>query len=156
MAHKIIGIDVGLNSTGYAILSQGKLQNFGTITPEKDLSFPDKLSYIYKKIKKITKEHSPEIASLETLFYDRHPKSFIKIAQVRGVIALALNESGVKISEFTPSEIKRAITGNGRATKDQVNYMLGHILESEIPKNIHVSDAIACAVCYSLRSHEIL
>lgn len=150
---KILGVDPGYAITGYSIIEyvNGKfyLKKAGAIITDKDTYFPDRLAEIYKDIDKIIKEEKPEIMSIEELFFNTNTTTAIKVAQARGVILTAARLNGIKIAEYTPLQVKQAVCGYGRASKEQVQYMVKTILKvNALPKLDDVTDSMAIAICH--------
>lgn len=148
---KVMGIDVGLRNTGYAIIEDGKLISYGVEKTSAVKHISQRLRVLYLKMKELIEKESPEVAVYETIFYKQNPKSLVSLAQARGVLMLVAEELGVKVKEYTPAEIKSAITGSGRASKYQVHGMVERILGVKIPAPSDIGDAVSCALCYALR-----
>ncbi len=149
---KIIGIDVGLRCTGYAIMEDGKLITSGVCRTTNKFALPKRLKELYTDMKNLMQKESPEIAVYETVFYKQNLKTFSLLAQAKGVLLLAAEELGIEIAEYTPREIKQAISGSGRASKYQVHKMVERLVGVEIPEPSDIGDAVACALCYSSRN----
>lgn len=148
----ILGIDPGLANTGYGIICQnGNHINFidgGIIKTENNQPIEKRLGKINKELKKIIKKFQPEILASEKLFFCKNVKTALKVGQAQGVILLTAEEMRLKISEFTPLQIKQAITGYGKATKSQIQQMVKMLLNlKEIPKPDDAADALAIAIC---------
>lgn len=149
---KVLGIDVGLHKTGYAVVDDKfTLLNYGVITTDKNKSLPIRLKELYEEMKKIIDNYIPDVAVCETLFSNKNPKTLSLMAHARGVLLLAAQEKGIMIEEYTPAEIKKRITGKGNAEKPQVRYMVNKLMKKEIPKSEDISDAIACTLYYFLK-----
>lgn len=151
---KVIGIDVGLRHTGYAVLEDGKLLSYGVYSTTNNSSLPERLKELYEAMKLLFQRETPNVAVYETIFYKQNPKTLCTLAQVRGVLLLVAEELGTKIKEYTPAEIKQAITGNGRASKYQIHGMVEQLLGIKLLPSSDISDAVACALCYSLRNEK--
>src|SRR5699024_5258862 len=109
----------------------------------------ERLSYIYQQLTGIIDEYEPEEVSIEELFINKNIKTAIKVGQARGVEILACVEKGLRVYEYTPLQIKNALTGVGRAEKYQVQEMVKTILSlDEIPQPDDAADALAAAVCH--------
>jgi len=152
MSKLILGIDPGLASTGYGIISvKGnslKLVTLGVISQAAGISLANRLFEIHRQMSDIIHEYSPEACSIEELFFAKNVKSAIPVAHARGVLMLAASGSGLPVFEFTPLQIKQAVVGVGRADKNQVQTMVKFLLGlKEIPKPDHASDALAAAIC---------
>ncbi len=148
----ILGIDPGLATVGYAVLSvtnnETRLIECGAITSPKGTSTDARLGTIYKEIRAIIKKFKPHRAGVEELFFYKNQKTVMAVSQARGVILLALNHHGIKVQEYTPLQVKQAVTGYGRADKQQVQKMLKLLLcLSSIPRPDDAADALAIALC---------
>ncbi len=142
---KVIGIDPGIIATGYGILENGRCVCTGTIRP-KTRGIYSKVFEICENIKQLIKKNKPDIASLEKVFHRKNIKSLIRSSELRGAIILILLENGIKITEYTPAQIKLTTTGNGRASKEQVRYFVERvIMENHERTSSHATDAIAIA-----------
>jgi len=149
----IIGIDPGLKSTGFGIIKyKDKNSNHvshGVIKTDSNLDMGMRLVQIYRGIEKIIDKYNPEEAGIEDIFFAKNLKSAIPVAQAKGVIMFLLAEKGIKTYSYTPLEVKRAVTGNGRATKYQIQEIIRIILHlPNIPRPDHAADALAVAICH--------
>lgn len=150
---RVIGIDPGSNVTGYGIIEKNG-RNFntliwGAIRTKQYSSFPEKLKKIHDNLKEVIQSYQPCTAAVENIFFAKNPQSALKLGQVRGVCLLAAINSGLKIAEYSPLEIKLSITGYGRAGKIQVQSMISKLLcLKEKPKPFDSSDALAVAICH--------
>ena len=146
----ILGIDPALNNTGWSVLKtsgSGDIFFFflGHISNNIKDDYYCKLENIRQKIDEIIKFYTPDILSIEETFVNGNALSSLKLGVVRGIIiSVALNH-GLKIMEFKPNEIKKAITGNGKADKQQVDYMIKILVPKATPKTLDESDAVAIA-----------
>jgi len=150
---RVLGIDPGTATVGWAILEKNKGEirsiEYGHISTSKKRSDSERLLEISQDIEEIIKKYQPHAASVEDLFFFKNLKTAIQVAQARGAILLTLEKYGLTIAEYTPLQIKQALTGYGRAEKQQVQEMVKNILTlSEIPKPDDTADAIAAALCY--------
>jgi len=148
----ILGIDPGLASTGWGVLSDsdGSILyiDHGTITTKADSRRADRLFFILQCIREIIEKYQPCTAAIETLYFGRNVTSAIPVAEARGVISAAIAEKGIFLHEFTPNAIKLGVTGNASADKNQVQKMVQLILGLEkIPKPDHAADALGAAIC---------
>ncbi|MDR1691556.1 MAG: crossover junction endodeoxyribonuclease RuvC [Rickettsiales bacterium] len=155
---KIIGIDPGLLNTGWGIIEvtpnrQLRYVADGTIKPKATLPMPQRLFVIYEDLKKIIDEYHPTLAGLEDTFVSKFPQSTLKLGQAKGVAMLTPALFNIPVYEFSPTLIKKAITGVGGASKTQIDMMVKTLLnikgklESE-----HASDALAIAIATSFYS----
>ena len=152
----ILGIDPGYAIIGYGVLDttkQNMLLDYGAIVTPKEDSMPVRLQNIDKSLKYIFDKFKPDVVAIEELFYFKNQKTVIQVAQARGVILLACQKYCGNIYEYTPLQIKQALTGQGRAEKTQVQFMVKAILGLEnIPKPDDAADALAVAICHSQSS----
>ena len=150
---RVLGIDPGSSVTGYGIVDElnGSISavTWGTIRTSNRLPFPKRLKTIYDGLTEIIKKYSPDVASIENLFFAENAKSALKLGQVRGAAILSAANQSVEVAEYTPLEIKQAISGYGRADKGQIQNMVSILLNlNEIPKPFDASDALAIAICH--------
>ncbi len=148
---RVIGIDPGIERTGFAVLEQDKngapqLLDYGCIYTSKEDEFPARLASLAADIRSLLRQWKPTAAGIEQLFFSTNVKTAMRVSQARGVVVELLEEHGVPIMEINPSHIKMAVTGSGRADKVQVRKML-HYLLGVSPKNDDSADAIACGIC---------
>ena len=150
----IIGIDPGYATIGYGVIEKKnsglKPLAVGTIETPPTESLPVRLAMIDERMTEILRKFKPDAVAVEELFFNTNVTTGIKVAEARGVILLcAIKECG-KLYEYTPLQIKQALTGNGRADKKQVQYMVKAVLGlKEIPKPDDAADALAVAVCHA-------
>ena len=125
----------------------------GAISTPAKTPLPSRLQTIYGELKEIVVEYAPEAAAVEELFFSRNARTAMSVGHARGVILLALADSNLPIAEYTPMQIKQAVTGYGNANKHQVQEMVRMLLElPEIPKPNDAADAAAVAICYLHRA----
>ena len=152
----ILGIDPGYAIIGYGIIDTSKsdmVVDYGAITTPKEDSLPIRLEAIENSLKFLFDKFKPDVVAIEELFYFKNQKTVIQVAQARGVIMLACQKYCGNIYEYTPLQIKQALTGQGRAEKAQVQYMVKAILGlNSIPKPDDAADALAVAICHSQTS----
>lgn len=152
-AEKILGIDPGFGRIGYGIIEQIKGNEwkglgFGCIETQMSDPFIDRLAEIHSEITKLIKTYSPSRMAVEELFFFKNLKTAIKVAEARGVIILSGVEQGLEIDEFTPLQVKQAVTGYGRAEKGQMQKIVAMILGiKEKIKSDDAADALAVALC---------
>ena len=149
----ILGIDPGSLNCGYGLLQVQKRRivaaGSDVVKVSGDLPLAQRIALIYQKINEVIEEYKPDIASVETIFYGKNIQSAFTLGHVRGAILLALAQAEIKIVEYSPLEIKKSVVGNGKASKEQVGYMVQKILSlKEPPKSQDASDALAAAICY--------
>jgi crossover junction endodeoxyribonuclease RuvC len=150
----ILGVDPGTATTGYGLIrKEGQkysLIHYGCILTPAKTPLHDRLDTIYEELSDIIDEHTPDHMAVEELFFAANAKTAIAVGQARGVILLAGKKKGISIFEYTPLEVKMALTGYGRADKNQIQQMVKALLcLPEIPKPDDAADAIAIAICHA-------
>ena len=152
----ILGIDPGYAIIGYGIIDSSKnnaVVDYGVITTPKEDSIAVRLENIEKSLIYILEKYKPEVVAIEELFFFKNQKTIIPVAEARGVTILTCRKYCKNIFEYTPLQIKQALTGQGRAEKQQVQFMVKTILGlSSIPKPDDAADALAVALCHSQTS----
>jgi len=149
-----LGIDPGTATTGYGLvrlMPDGELiaVSFGVISTPKDATPSARLEMLYSDLRKILKQHKPDTSAVEKLFFARNVTTGIAVGQARGVVLLALEQAGIEIFEYTPKEVKNAVTGYGSAEKRQVQEMVRALLQLDsIPKPDDAADALAVAITH--------
>ncbi len=151
---RIIGVDPGLNTTGYGVIDVDQLGRFtlceaGIVRSRPKDPLQTRLGEIHEGISEVIADHKPALMALEQLFshYER-PRTAILMGHARGVIALAAHNAGISISHFEPTRVKKVMTGNGRAPKSQIQLAVKIQLGLEsIPEPSDVADALAIALC---------
>jgi len=147
---RVIGIDPGIERTGFAVLemNRGKatLLDVGCIKTDKKFSFPQRLTQLVADLKSILRQWNPVAASIEHIFFSKNVKTAIKVSHARGVILETLEDHGIAITELYPAQVKMAMTGDCRADKLQIKKMVQYTLGLKL-KNDDAADAIACAMC---------
>jgi crossover junction endodeoxyribonuclease RuvC len=153
---RILGIDPGSRYTGFGLverqgsrlrrLSQGRI-----VLPGGELA--PRLAQLATDIEALVRRHEPDVAVLESLFHGVNPRSLIVLAQARGALVATFGRLGLEVAEYTPAEIKSAVTGHGRADKKQVARMVALILGLGSSEKLSpdASDALAVAICYAQR-----
>lgn len=150
---KALGIDPGTAITGYGILEGEsdsiRVVDYGCIRTSSKEPSSTRLKKIYSDIKKIISKYKPEYIVVERLFFGANTKTAMAVGQARGVIILAATQAGLEIAEYTPLEVKMALTGYGRADKNQIQQMVKRLLKLKaIPKPDDAADALAVALCH--------
>ena len=152
--NSVLGIDPGTATTGYGVIQEARdgleLVSYGIISTSPELSMEKRLQIIYQKMLELINLYQPESCAVEKLFFQRNVTTAISVGQARGVILLALAELNIRCAEYTPLEVKQAVTGYGVASKKQVQIMVQSILNmSGIPKPDDAADALAIAICHA-------
>ena len=154
----ILGIDPGIATTGQAIITKDKNTFrpvfYNAIITGPKTPFPLRLKELYDAVCHTIDFYQPDFMAVEELFFNTNIKTAITVAQARGVIVLAAANKGIPYMEYTPLQVKQAVVGYGRATKDQVQKMVKTMLNLEkIPKPDDVADALAVAICHGQSYH---
>ena len=151
---RILGIDPGLARCGWAIVevesSKLKAQDYGCIETSAKQNTEKRLVAVYKQIESLIKKYKPEILAIEDLFFGTNSKTAFVVGQARGVILLAAAEKNLSVAVYTPLQVKMAVTGYGRADKNQIGQMVKTILKlKSIPKPDDTADALAIALTHA-------
>ena len=158
---RVLGIDPGYAIVGYGVIdymsNRFKIVEHGALlTPAKTL-FTDRIQKIYQDICQIIKNTKPDAMSIEKLFFNTNTTTAIDVAQARGVILLAAKQNGIPVFEYTPLQVKSAVTGYGKAEKKQVMEMTKNLLGlSAVPKPDDTADALAVAICHAHSAGSLL
>lgn len=159
---RILGIDPGLETTGISVIDISDLSSYkiifcDCIITSKNKKIPQRLSEIYERISEVIQKYEPFCLAIEELFFAANVKTAMNVGQARGTVLLAAFLNNMEIYEYTPLEVKQAITGYGRANKEQIKYMIKVILKikenSFIPKKDDAWDSLAIAVCHANSSN---
>jgi len=151
---RVLGIDPGLGITGYGILdSCGEsvaVVEAGVVRATASLSTANRLAEIAESLREILEQFHPEAVAVEELYsHYNHPRTAIIMGHARGVVFLAAAQAGVKVFEYSATRIKKSLTGNGRATKEQVQRMVrSTLLLPTLPEPPDTADALATALCH--------
>ncbi len=150
----ILGIDPGLAHTGWGVVEeQGGLcraRAYGCISTTAHDSIADRLGRIYRELCQVVKRYYPKTMAIEEIFFGRNTRSAIWTAHARGAALVAGASCNLEVGEYTPMQIKQAVTGTGSADKQQVSYMVRQLLALDHePKPDHAADALAVAVCHA-------
>ena len=148
---RVLGIDPGYNIIGYGVIETDgcRVVDYGVITTPKTMSISERLHTIFQACNELMETFKPEQVAFEELFFNTNSTTAIPVAEARGVLIVACKEYTNKLYEYTPLQIKQALTGNGRAEKKQVQFMVKNILGlSSVPKPDDAADALAVALCH--------
>ncbi len=149
---RILGIDPGVATTGWAIIDFDKDGNpipvdYGAVLTAKELTISQRLAEIYSDLNELITKFKPEYAGVETLLFCNNAKTAIAVGEARGVVLLTLEQNKIPLTEFTPLQVKDAITGYGKADKKQVQQNVKVLCGlEEIPKPDDAADAMAIAI----------
>jgi len=150
----ILGIDPGIATVGFGVIEYlcGKFRviEYGTVTSPPHIGMSQRLKLVYDDMMYVIDKYKPDSIAVEELFFNTNTKTAIMVAQARGVLVLAAENSGVSNFEYTPLQVKQAVVGYGRADKIQVQQMVKVILNlQEVPKPDDAADALAIAICHA-------
>ena len=149
-----IGIDPGTATTGYGLVQENEdgslaIVDFGAILTSADMPMPERLLELYRNLRELLLLHHPQSGAVEKLFFQRNVRTALAVGQARGIVLLALAESGIPVAEYTPLEVKLAVAGYGNADKQQIQQMVRALLDlPDIPRPDDAADALAIAICY--------
>lgn len=154
---RVLGIDPGTISAGYGVVERDgnrlSAVAWGAIRVSRRASFPERLRGVHDGLRAVIAEYQPDAAAIETIFGGKSIRSALHAGEGRGAAVLAVALSGLPLAEYAPAEIKKAVVGNGRAAKVQVQFMVRAILGlSETPASADAADALAVAVCHCQRA----
>lgn len=149
---RVFGIDPGIERLGYAIVdfegSSMKPVSYGLISTSSETAKPERLYQIYRDLHELSTKYRPDYASIETLIFAKNVKTALTVSEVRGVILLLCAQEKIPVYEFTPLQVKIAVTSYGRSSKSQMEQAIKILLKlTSIPKPDDVTDALAIAVC---------
>ncbi len=149
----VLGVDPGTAITGYGLVSSNgddlRLLAYGVVTTSADDRLPMRLQFIYRELCRIIETYHPAEGAVEELFFSRNARTALAVGQARGVALLALANAALPIYEYTPLQVKQAITGYGKASKNQMQEMVRLLLGLEsVPQPDDAADAIAIAICH--------
>ncbi len=161
---RVLGIDVGTAIVGWAVMEKDPyaknslgLIDFGAVTTKAGLPMPKRLAMIYSGLDELIKLHKPDVMAVESLFYANNQKTVMTVSQGRGVILLVAQHNGLEVFDYTPLQVKMAVTGYGKADKLQVQKMVKSILGLEtIPKPDDAADAIAICIGHIGSTNQLL
>lgn len=153
----VLGIDPGTAVTGYGVVAfDGRtptLVECGVLRTAAREPLPNRLHDIHEGVREVIERHRPDTLAIEDVFYARNVRTTIVLGHARGVILLAAQQAALTIHEYPPAEIKKAITGRGSATKEQVQFMVARLLKLKAaPQPADAADGVAAALCACLQS----
>jgi crossover junction endodeoxyribonuclease RuvC len=148
----VLGVDPGTAVTGYGVVerSGGRLRavDFGTLETPAAHELPQRLLAIHQGLEALIESHHPDLVAVERLFFNRNVQSAFAVGQARGAVLLTAAQHGLPVHEYGPHEVKLAVTGHGRAGKDQVQRMVQIVLGmATLPRPDDAADALAVAIC---------
>jgi len=148
----VIGIDPGTARTGYGVLESAgnelRLIDYGCLETIPDRPLPERLLLIFDALEGLVEDHHPDLMGVERLFFNRNVQTAFAVGQARGVALLVAARHGLPVFEYGPNEVKMAVTGYGRAPKEQVQRMVQMVLRMPVlPRPDDAADALAVAIC---------
>jgi len=152
MAKIILGIDPGIADTGYGLIkvegSRLICLDYGTIKTSSRCDLITRLEVLHQELDQIIKKYKPDLAAIEQLFFNKNVRTALIVGQARGVVLLTLKQNKLNIIDFTPSQVKQAVSAYGQASKLQVQKMVKLILNlQDLPRPDDAADALAVAIC---------
>src|ERR671916_1048101 len=155
--HTILGIDPGTATMGWGVVRQEgsrlRYVQHGAITTPSNWTMPRRLGRLFDGVTQLVEGYRPDTVAVEELFFNTNVTTAIPVGQARGVALLAAYRAGIEVAEYTPLQVKQAITSYGRAEKRQVEEMVRTLLNlREIPKPDDAADGLAIAVCHAFSS----
>lgn len=148
----VLGIDPGIATTGFSVISKEGADTrrlaSGIIETSKTRGTEERLGTIYSRISSIIKEHKPDCCAIEQLFFNTNAKTALVVGQARGAVLLTASHNNLECFEYTPLQVKQAVTGYGRADKKQVQYMVKQLLKIDEKLKADEADALAIAICH--------
>jgi len=148
----VLGIDPGTASTGYGVVraegSRLRALEEGVIATSAGIALERRLADIHARVLELIERHAPDAVAIEELYFGANVRTAFAVGQARGVVLLAAGQSGVPSRSYTPQQVKGAVCGHGRASKDQVGRMVARLLGlGAVPASDHAADALAVAIC---------
>ena len=149
----VLGIDPGLTTTGYGVIassgSSDRAVAAGAIRTEPSQPVTSRLAELARDLREIVGEHQPSTAAIEQVFVNNNRQTAMSVARASGVALLVLGEAGIEVAEYTPSAVKKALTGSGSADKEQVQRVIAMRLGLDAaPEPADAADALAVALCH--------
>ncbi|MGB3634961.1 MAG: crossover junction endodeoxyribonuclease RuvC [Rubrobacteraceae bacterium] len=156
-AKTILGIDPGTATMGWGVIRQEgnrlRYVQHGAITTPSNWEMPRRLGRLFDGVSELVRGYRPETVAIEELFFNTNVTTGITVGQARGVAILAAYKAGIEVTEYTPLQVKQAVTSYGRADKRQVQEMVRALLNlREIPKPDDAADGLAIAICHAFTS----
>jgi crossover junction endodeoxyribonuclease RuvC len=156
-----LGIDPGTAIMGYGLVESGvvasgagsveklRMVEYGALYTPANTPLSERLPMLYKGLMELMAEYKPESVAIEELFFNKNIKTALSVGHARGIVILAAAHSNMKLGEYTPLQVKQAVVGYGRATKEQVQAMVKLLLNMDhIPRPDDAADALAVAICH--------
>lgn len=151
---KVLGIDPGTAATGYGVVVRSddgamSLVECGVIRTDASRPLVHRLRDIFEGVQALVNQHAPDVLAIEDVFYGRNVRTTVVLGHARAAAMLAATLADVAVAEYSPSEVKNAVVGRGRATKEQVQFMVQRLLRLKSPPRPHdAADGVAVALCH--------
>lgn len=152
---RILGIDPGARITGYGLLdlihNQLQIVGWGTFRSGNVTALPERLKRLTGSLAELLCQQNPDVCAFESVFFSKNPRTTLTLGHVRGALLLSVVQAGIPVAEYSPLEVKRAVSGYGRAEKEQVRKMVVRLLAihgAELP-SVDAADALAVALCHA-------
>ena len=149
----VLGVDPGSVAAGWGLVARerSKLSHVdaGILRPSKNAPFAERLAFLYDAITTVVRTHGPDEFAIESVFTHNNARSALQLGHARGVFLLVAAQAGLRVHEYSPATVKKAITGNGTADKAQVRFMVERLLGVTIEGAMDRSDALAVAICHA-------
>ena len=151
----ILGIDPGSRHTGYGVVEvvgrKERITDYGVLDLDVSKSHVHRLRRIYEGVTAVIERTLPDETAIEMPVYGRNAQSMLKLGRAQAAAALAALNRDIPVTEYTPKEVKKSVTGNGNASKEQLWFMVQHLLELDEDRGLDASDALAVALCHAHR-----
>lgn len=153
----VLGVDPGTAVTGYGVVTRGgdgvvALQECGVVRTQSRAPLPERLRDIYEGVLDVMERHPPSVVAVEGVFYGKNARTAVVLGHARGAILLAAALRQIPVAEYPPAEVKSAVAGTGRATKEQVGLMVARLLKlRSAPYPADAADGVAVALCHCFR-----
>lgn len=150
----ILGLDPGTASTGYGVVSvcgnRFRALDYGVVSTPSRMALEQRLEMVFSEISAILRSHRPDATAVESLFFNTNVSTALAVGHARGVALLACSQAKCEVFEYTPQQVKMAVVGYGKATKEQVMEMVRVLLGLDrAPKPDHAADALGVAICHA-------
>lgn len=152
---RVFGVDPGTGLTGYGVIDavgqDYALVGAGVIRTPANTPLPQRLDTIFSELSQLVAEYQPDVLSVEKLFFAQNVTTAMSVSHARGAVLLVAQQAKVEVAEYTPLQIKQALTGYGRADKHQVQEMVRVLMKLKgLPKPDDCADALAAAICHAM------
>lgn len=155
---RVLGIDPGTLQMGVGVLEAERahyeLVTFETLKIPPSFSLPERLKEIHRFVRDYIERYAPSVVAVENVFFGKDVRALVKMGEARGCAMLAAAEQGIPVVEYPPARVKEAVSGNGRASKIQIQQMVKHLLGLKSAPPVDAADALAVALCH-LQSHRV-